>query len=64
LRFSERVDKALLGKKIIIARDNKPLLRFVPVATATRRMPSTAKHEVLFIVEGFDAPLPDFTDYT
>lgn len=30
--FSELVKRALLGEEIVIARDNKPLLRLMPVA--------------------------------
>jgi prevent-host-death family protein len=30
--FSELVKRALLGEKIVIARNNKPLLRLMPVA--------------------------------
>jgi prevent-host-death family protein len=29
--FSELVQKALLGEEIVIARDNKPLLKLVPL---------------------------------
>ncbi len=62
-RFSELVDKALLGEEVIIARDNKPLLKLTPVATALRRKPGSAKGEVVFIAADFDAPLDDFADY-
>lgn len=62
-RFPELVDKALLGEEIVISRDNKPLLKLVPVGATTRRMPGSAKHEVLFIADDFDAPLPDVADY-
>ena len=43
-RFSELVQKALLGEEVVIARDNKPLLRLIPVNPAlTERRPGSAK---------------------
>ena len=60
--FSTLVRKALQGEDIVIARDNKPLLRLVPVAVPART-PGSAKGQVV-IGEAFDAPLDDFRDYT
>jgi antitoxin (DNA-binding transcriptional repressor) of toxin-antitoxin stability system len=62
-RFSELVDKALLGEEVVIARDNKPLLKLVPVGASARRQPGSAKGEVLYVAEDFDAPLSEFADY-
>lgn len=62
-RFSELVDKALLGEEIVISRDNKPLLKLVPVGSSVRRMPGSAKGEILYVADDFDAPLSDFADY-
>ena len=62
-RFSELVDKALLGEEVVIARDNKPLLKLVPVGTSVRRKPGSAKGDILYVAKDFDAPLSDFADY-
>lgn len=62
-RFSELVDKALLGEEIVISRDNKPLLKLVPVASSIRRTPGSAKGDILYMANDFDAPLSDFADY-
>lgn len=62
-RFSELVDKALLGEEVVIARDNKALLKLVPIGVSARRTPGSAKNEVQFIADDFDAPLQDFADY-
>lgn len=62
-RFSELVDKALLGEEIVISRDNKPLLKLVPVGSAIRRMPGSAKGDILYVADDFDASLSDFADY-
>ncbi len=45
--FSELVDRALSGEEVVIARDNKPLLRLVPVtAPIGQRVPGSAAGEV------------------
>ncbi|MDD4930185.1 MAG: type II toxin-antitoxin system prevent-host-death family antitoxin [Gallionella sp.] len=62
-RFSELVDKTLLGEEIVISRDNKPLLKLVPVGRSIRRMPGSAKGDILYMADDFDAPLGDFADY-
>ena len=62
-RFSELVDKALLGEEIVISRDNKPLLKLVPVGSSIRRLPGSAKGDILYMADDFDAPLSDFADY-
>ena len=59
--FSTLVRKALQGEEVIIARDNKPLLKLVPVGVAARK-PGSAKGRIT-IADDFDAPLADFADY-
>lgn len=60
--FSTLVRKALQGEDVVIARDNKPLLRLVPVGV-TSRAPGSAKGRVT-MTRDFDAPLEDLADYT
>jgi prevent-host-death family protein len=59
--LSTLVRKALQGEDVVIARDNKPLVRLVPVAVQ-KRVPGTAKGAVT-IAPDFDAPLDDFAEY-
>jgi len=62
--FSELVRRALMGEEVVIARDNKPLVRIVPVAQpAGKRQPGSGKGQILFIADDFDAPLEDFQAY-
>ncbi len=62
--FSELVKKALTGEDVVIARDNKPILRLVPVKRASKvRQPGSAKGKILFISPDFDKPLDDFAEY-
>ena len=62
--FSDLVKKALLGEDVIIAKDNKPILRLVPVEPVQgKRMPGSAKGQVLHIAPDFDATPADFDEY-
>jgi prevent-host-death family protein len=60
-QFSTLVRKALQGEEVVIARDNKPLVRLVPVGVPERK-PGSAKGRVSMAAD-FDAPLDDFSDY-
>jgi prevent-host-death family protein len=63
-RFSELVEKALAGDEVVIARDNRPLLKLVPLAESGKpRVPGTARGRV-WMSKDFDADLPDFADYS
>jgi antitoxin (DNA-binding transcriptional repressor) of toxin-antitoxin stability system len=49
---------------VVIARDNKPVARLVPLAGhGQTRVPGSAKGQILKIAADFDAPLADFKDY-
>lgn len=62
--FSELVKRALLGEEIVIARDNKPILRLVPVAEARKeRLPGSAKGQILSMALDFDDLPADFKEY-
>jgi prevent-host-death family protein len=63
-RFSELVKQALLGEEIVIARDNKPLLKLTPVAEIRKqRVPGSAKEQILWIAPDFDDLPEDFKEY-
>jgi prevent-host-death family protein len=62
-RFSELVEKALAGDEVVVARDNKPLLKLVPLGDRDRpRKPGSARGQV-HMSKDFDEPLPDFGKY-
>jgi len=62
--LSELVRKAMLGEEVVIARDNKPLIRLVPVVTAGQaRSPGSAKGLITHIAPDFDATPDDFKAY-
>ena len=63
--FSELVQKALLGEEVVIARDNKPILKLVPVgAHKKNRSPGSAKSKILHIAPDFDVMPDDFAEYS
>ncbi len=63
-RFSELVQKAMLGEEVIIAKDNKPVLRLTPLERPLqRRQPGTGKGQILYIAPDFDETPDDFEDY-
>ena len=60
--LSDLLRKALSGEEVVIAKDNKPLVRLVPLAGSRRRTPGSAKGRVTMAAD-FDQPLDDFADY-
>lgn len=62
--LSELVQKAVLGEEIVIARDNKPQVRIVPIdRPPQKRVPGSGKGQILFIADDFDAIPEEFEDY-
>ena len=62
-RFSELVQRAMSGEDVVVARDNRPLLKLVPLAPPRgRRVPGSAKGQV-WMAPDFDRTLDDFADY-
>lgn len=63
-RFSELVQKAMLGEEVIISKDNKPVLKLVPLDKPKQpRKPGSGKGQVLHIAPDFDATPEGFKDY-
>ena len=62
-RFSELVRQAMSGDEVVIARDNKPLLKLVPLAQAGKpRKPGSALGQVVMAAD-FDTTPDDFSEY-
>jgi prevent-host-death family protein len=61
-RFSELIEKAVLGEEVIVAKDNKPVAKIVPLRPA-KPEPGTGKGHIRWISDDFDAPLDDFAEY-
>lgn len=57
------VRETLAGDEVIIAKDNKPLVKLVPLTTSREAwVPGSAKGQI-WMSDDFDAPLEDFKDY-
>ena len=62
--FSKLVQKAMLGEEVIIAKDNKPLLKLVALnKRRQRRKPGSGKGQILYIAPDFDATPEGFDAY-
>lgn len=62
-KFSELLNKALAGEEVVIARDNRPLVRIEAIgARGGKRTPGSAKGRV-HVAPDFDETPADFTDY-
>jgi prevent-host-death family protein len=62
-RLSQLIQKALAGEDVVVAKDNKPLVRLVPLKrVARRRRPGSARGRV-WMSRDFSAPLEDLADY-
>lgn len=64
-QFSTLVKKAMMGEEIIIAKDNQPLLKLTPILpeSAKQAVPGSAKHELIYMADDFDAIPEGFEDY-
>ena len=62
--FSKLVQKAMLGEEVIISKDNKPVLKLVPLDKPKRpRKPGSGKGQILYIAPDFDTTPEGFKDY-
>ena len=59
-RFSELVQKAMLGEEVIVAKKNKPVVKIVPIEPVKRK-PGMGKG--IWLSPDFDEPLDDFREY-
>lgn len=61
--FSALIQKAMLGEDVIIAKDNKPVVKIVPLTTPGKpRKPGSARGQV-WLAPDFDTTPADFQDY-
>ena len=61
--FSTLVQKAMVGEEVIIARDNRPVVKMVRLTSPGKpRKPGSAKGK-LWLAPDFDAIPADFKDY-
>ena len=62
--FSEILRRAVRGEEIVIARDNHPLVRLVPVkGDKGDRVPGSARHQIVSVSPDFGRTPEDLKDY-
>jgi prevent-host-death family protein len=63
-QFSALVQRALMGEEVIIAKDNKPVLRLVPLLQPSDqpRQPGSARGKI-WMAPDFDDTPEDFKEY-
>ncbi|MBI3375485.1 MAG: type II toxin-antitoxin system Phd/YefM family antitoxin [Betaproteobacteria bacterium] len=62
--FSELVQKAMLGEEVIIAKDNTPVLKLVPLNKPRKpRKPGSGKGQILYVAPDFDVTPASFKGY-
>ncbi len=63
--LSRLIRRALAGEEIIIARGKRPLVKLVVLDEAKpQRRIGNAKSLIVSMADDFDAPLPEFEEYT
>lgn len=62
--LAELIEAALRGEDVLIARDQQHAVRLVPVTRGARNRRAGTARGLIAIREDFDAPLPDFDEYT
>lgn len=58
--FSEIVTRVMLGDSVVVTKENRPVVKIVPIKPATRT-PGTGKG--IWMAPDFDEPLADFAEY-
>lgn len=59
-RFSEIVQKAMLGEAVVVTKENRPVVKIVAIKPV-KRVPGTGKG--IWMAPDFDEPLADFAEY-
>lgn len=61
--LSELIQKSMLGEEVVIARDNKPMVKLVPIHPIKRQRKLGVAQGLITIAPDFDEPLEDFDEY-
>ena len=63
-RLLNLVNAALEGETIVIMRDAEHMVQLMPLASEKRKRKAGSAKGLISIAPDFDAPLPDFDEYT
>lgn len=64
VHLAELIEAAMRGERVVIARDDQHAVQLVPLTSAARRRHAGTAKGLIVMREDFDAPLPDFDEYT
>ncbi|MGD0949231.1 MAG: type II toxin-antitoxin system prevent-host-death family antitoxin [Candidatus Binatia bacterium] len=62
-QLPELVESALGGEEVVLTRDDRPVVKLVPVAASKARPLFGSAKGLITIADDFDAPLEDFDEY-
>lgn len=63
-KFEYLIQAALNGEEIVVTKDGEPVVKFVAVAHKHQPQFGSAGNLNISLADDFDAPLPEFADYT
>jgi prevent-host-death family protein len=64
-QLARLIREASRGEEVILTDEDQPIARLISIApTETERQPGSANDLILFMADDFDAPLPDFEEYS
>lgn len=61
--MSELIQRAMLGEEVIIAKDNKPVVKLTALTPLKKQRELGSAKGLITIAKDFDEPLEDFKDY-
>lgn len=61
----ELIEAAISGEEVMITKDDRPVVKLVPVPVEKKRYPAKAGSAIglVTVAEDFEEPLEDFKDY-
>jgi len=62
--LSELIQRAMLGEEVIIAKDNKPVVKLTALQPLKQKRQIGSAKGLFEISPDFNAPLTDFDEYT
>lgn len=63
LRLPDLVLAAVRGEDVVIAQNDQPVVKLVPLAATQNRPRFGSAQGKIFMADDFDAPLEDFQEY-
>lgn len=61
--LSDLIDEALQGAEVVLTKDNKPVVKLVPVSGGKARPVFGSAHGLIQLSPDFDEPLEDLDQY-